>query len=389
MASFIDMLGVRLATRGVSTAARDMALADRRDGLAVDPGPAVAIREAAAWLCRAQDRSASHDDGVARDYDLTKGWATSYPETTGYIVPTMIRLADYLGDETYGARARRMLDWFVRIQLESGGFQAGKIDADPIVPTTFNTGQILLGLAAGVAAFSAYEDEAIRAAQWLVDTQDADGAWRKWHSPFTEPGEKAYETHVSWGLFEADRVCPGYGFGAAGLKQVDWALTKLQPNGWIADCCLDQPEIPLTHTLGYYLKGVVEAHRFSGEARYLETARRLADGLLSAQRPDGALPGRLRADWSPAVKWSCLTGNVQIADSWFYLAGITGEARYRSAAMAANCFVRRTLYTAGPDETRGGVKGSFPVDGDYGRFQFLNWAAKFMIDANLTELGAA
>jgi hypothetical protein len=35
----------------------------------------------------------------------------------------------------------------------------------------------------------------------------------------------------------------------------------------------------------------------------------------------------------------------------------------------------------------GGVKGSFPVSGGYGRFQYLNWACKFSIDANLLELG--
>ena len=34
---------------------------------------------------------------------------------------------------------------------------------------------------------------------------------------------------------------------------------------------------------------------------------------------------------------------------------------------------------------RGQVKGSFPVDGAYGRFQYLNWACKFTVDANLLE----
>ena len=41
----------------------------------------------------------------------------------------------------------------------------------------------------------------------------------------------------------------------------------------------------------------------------------------------------------------------------------------------------------GPEGIRGGVKGSHPVDGGYGPFEYLNWAAKFSIDANLIELG--
>lgn len=38
-----------------------------------------------------------------------------------------------------------------------------------------------------------------RAADWLVETQDADGCWRRHPTPFAEPGEKVYETHVAWG----------------------------------------------------------------------------------------------------------------------------------------------------------------------------------------------
>jgi hypothetical protein len=60
-----------------------------------------------------------------------------------------------------------------------------------------------------------------------------------------------------------------------------------------------------------------------------------------------------------------------------------------SAARKGNAFVRRTVRIDGPPDIRGGVKGSFPVDGDYGRFEYLNWAAKFTVDANIKELALA
>ena len=368
-------------------AARRQARADRAGPSSTDPGPEAAIAAAAAWLARAQDRTASGDDGVARHFSLIDGWATSYPETTGYIVPTLIAVADHLGVDAYRDRARRMLDWLVSIQLDDGGFQGGKIDAKPVVPVTFNTGQILLGLAAGVATFGeAYGEAMHAAARFLRDSLDADGCWRSHPTPFAGPGDKAYETHVAWGLFEAERVAPGNGYGEAGLRQVAWAIGRQQPNGWVTDCCLTDPERPLTHTLGYYLKGLVEAHRLSGDGDILAAARRTADGLLTAQRPDGALPGQLASDWTPAARWSCLTGNVQIADAWFYLSNQTGEARYQAAGQAATAYVRRTMDLDGPEDVRGGVKGSFPVDGGYGTFEYLNWAAKFTIDACLAEL---
>ena len=65
---------------------------------------------------------------------------------------------------------------------------------------------------------------------------------------------------------------------------------------------------------------------------------------------------------------------------------ITGSTDYLDAGRRANRYVRRTVRVNGSGERRGAVKGSFPVDGPYGQFQYLNWAAKFMIDANILEL---
>jgi hypothetical protein len=300
----------------------------------------------------------------------------------------MLELAKLTNDSTVRRRAKRMLDWLVAIQFPEGGFQGGRIDETPKVPVTFNTGQILIGLAAAKSEFGdEYFGPMCRAAQWLVDTQDSDGCWRSQPTPFAKPGEKAYETHVAWGLFEAARVAPGYRFAEAGMANIRWALTNQRDNGWFEKCCLKDPSAPLTHTLGYVLRGIIEAYRFSEDKKLLDRAIITADGLLTAIRlSDGFIPGRLTADWKGAVNSACLTGSAQIAHCWLMLYRYTGDERYLNAAYAANRFVRRTIQVAGPDETRGGVKGSFPVDGDYGKFEYLNWACKFTIDSNLLEL---
>ena len=368
-------------------AARMERLSDRRGLPAVDPGPHAVVKACTAWLCAAQDHSSSNDGGVARDYNLLTGWSSSYPETTGYIIPTIIALAQRTGDAALHGRARRMLDWCVAIQFPQGGFQGGKIDSLPRVPVTFNTGQILLGLAAGVQAYgAAYQDAMQRAAKWLRDSQDADGCWRRHPTPFAGPGDKAYETHVAWGLFEADRIAPGHGYGAAGLRQVDWALSKQRPNGWFASNCLDDPALPLSHTIGYALRGVIEAHRHAPRAGLLDAAMRTGSGIAGAVTADGYLPGRLGPDFQPGAAYACLTGSAQNAHCLFLLHQLTGEQHLLLAARRLNGYVRRAIRIDGPAHARGGVKGSFPVDGDYGQWAYLNWAAKFCIDANLLEL---
>jgi hypothetical protein len=369
--------------------AKSVLRADEGSRSAADPGPARIIEEGIAWLGRAQDRSRSHDGGVSRHFSLLNGWATSYPETTGYIVPTMIVYGQEAGSSDAIARARTMLGWLVGIQFPDGGFQGGMVHQVPRVPVTFNTGQILIGLAAGAVLDPCYREPMRKAADWLVATQDADGCWRNHPTPFAAAGEKTYETHVALGLMDAAAVDGNRGYLEAALKQVDWALGNQAVNGWLAKCCLDDPMHPLTHTLGYALRGVVGAFLASRQERYLQAACLTADGLLTALRDDGALPGLLDAQWRPAADWVCLTGISQIAHCWLLLYRETGHDKYRHAGLAANAFVRKTIVIDGPDDIRGGVKGSFPVNGSYGTWQYLNWACKFTIDANREEIRLA
>ena len=148
---------------------------------------------------------------------------------------------------------------------------------------------------------------------------------------------------------------------------------------------MSNPRNPLTHTLGYVLRGLIAGYEFTGDGRILQEACRTAEGALTALRPDGFLPGRLDSQWQGTVSWACLTGTVQMAACWLLLYRATGDVGFRQAGMIANRYVRSTVRFDGPLETRGAVKGSFPVSGDYAPFQYLNWACKFFIDSNSLE----
>ena len=359
-----------------------------RQGLSrLDPGNERAIEAAMGWLGRAQDYSASHDGGVARHYSLRTGWGASYPETTGYIVPTMLAYGELSGDQRARQRARRMTDWLVSIQFPEGYFQGGVIDSTPVVPVVFNTGQILFGLASSAREFddARYYKATRRAADWLVRTQDPEGCWRRYASPFASAGEKTYDAHVAWALLDAARVMSNPSYAEAALANIRWVLTWQRDNGWFDNCSLGHPLRPLTHTLGYLLRGVIEAYRYTQDAALLCACRKTADGLLTALEPDGFLPGYLGPNWRSDAFWSCLTGTVQIACCWFFMYEFTGDCKYRDAAYAANQYVRRTLKIDGPPNTRGAIKGSYPVFGDYNPYQYLNWAGKFFVDANILE----
>ena len=112
---------------------------DKAGQLGADPGIEASVAKAAEWLCVAQRMSPDADGGVARHFSITTGWGSSYPETTGYIVPTLIRFARQSGKPEFSESARTMLDWLVRIQLPDGAFQGGTVQDKPVVGVVFNT----------------------------------------------------------------------------------------------------------------------------------------------------------------------------------------------------------------------------------------------------------
>ena len=297
-----------------------------------DPGCEQAIRAGLEWLIRAQKMSASHDGGVARDFSLINGWATSYPETTGYIVPTFLDLAEPRNAPKLRNHAVQMLDWLASIQFPEGGFQGGKIDARIKVPVTFNTGQILIGLASGTHHLDKYHGEMGKAADWLVETQDDDGCWRAFPTPFAKAGEKTYETHVAWGLLEAFKVSGDSRYLDTAVRNNRWAITQQQENGWFENCCLSDPNAPLTHTIGYAVRGLVEAYLTSGEPEFRTAAAKTADAIVRVTRDDGFLAGMWTRDWQPAADWMCLTGAVQLAHSLLLLHQDGANADYLETA---------------------------------------------------------
>jgi len=357
------------------------------DNLTGHTDRAQCLRDTLEWLKNSQDNSKSRDGGFARHYNLLSGWSSSYPETTGYIIPTLLKCSDMLGITELSNRAERALDWLVSIQLPDGSFQGGTIEVQNVVPVAFNTGQIVLGLASSVKTFGEkYTNGLVRASDWLVENQDSNGSWTTFRSPFGGPGLKSYDTHIAWGLFEAARITANESYAGAAKKNIEWSLAHQNSNGWPRHCCLIDPTKPLTHTLGYYLRGIIEAYRYTGDPKYIESSMRMSRGIRDLVQDDGFLPGRIGSDWSQQSAWSCLTGSVQIAACFFLITKILGsDCNLLGPAKALNKYVVNTIKKNGPVGIRGGVSGSYPLSGAYNPYMFLNWSAKFAVDSFLME----
>ncbi|MEN3976633.1 hypothetical protein [Emcibacter sp. SYSU 3D8] len=354
--------------------ARRLRRADARGLPERDPCAEAAVNAMLAWLGRAQDRSASGEGGFAGHFDLIRGWSLSCPGSTGLAARAMLRADARWGDHSLRQRATWGLEWLCGAQHADGGFgEAGGAQSSP-----FATGQALLGLLAGHGVVKAAGDAAARAAGYLLAVQHGDGSWA---------AGRAQDTQIAWSLLEADQQVPHRGLADAAQANLRWALSQQRGNGWLANCCTDDATKPLTVTIGTAVRGFLEAYRIGHVLRHLDAAVMAGWALLAVQRRgDGSLPGRLTEKWEPAARWSGLSGDAQAAACWLLLFEATKDEAFLSAAKAANRFIRRTLPVTADADQAGGVRGSFPVDGGYGRFRYVTQAAVHAIDSNMMEL---
>ncbi|MBF0625667.1 MAG: methyltransferase domain-containing protein [Magnetococcales bacterium] len=349
------------------------------------------------WLRRAQD--ATPDGGVSRGYAMGwsepfqgRGWQPAYPETTGYLIPTLFDCAARLDQPDLARRALAMADWEIAIQMPSGAVMGGTLPPPgriiPPTPAIFNTGQVLLGWERAYRETGAgrFLDAAARAARFLVAHQSADGAWRRGNSRFADASATTYNARVGWALIRLGRTAGAPAWQEAGLRNLRYTLARQRDNGWFEDNCLSDPRHPLLHTLCYAMEGLLGGAELLEDAAWLAAVQRPADHLLERLSPEGRLPGRLDAQWRGTVDWDCLTGSAQLAGIWLTLARLTGEERYREPARRVLRFLKGTQNCTTPHPgLRGGIKGSYPFDGGYGRLELLNWAAKFFVDGLLLD----
>jgi hypothetical protein len=346
------------------------------------------LRASVEWLERAQD--VTGDGGVSGRYLLKTGWTTSYPETTGYIIPTFLALAEHFGEPRFRERARRSVEFLLPLQMSEGAFPGGEMDAKPARASAFNTGQILAGLTAWHAATGdrATLAAAERAAEWLASIQDEDGAFRR----HTYLGlASTYSAHASCWLAEFGRHANHQPSLTAASRHLDWVLRNQDAEtGWFDGAGFSTADhaqrVAVTHTIAYTIWGVLASSIALGREDGVEAARRAADRVARRLEISGWLPGRLDHRWRPAARFACLTGNAQMALIWFRLYERTGDGRFVNAALKALDQIKAAQRLDSAESgIRGGVPGSDPLWGDYIRLGLPNWAAKFFIDALLAK----
>jgi ubiquinone/menaquinone biosynthesis C-methylase UbiE/rhamnogalacturonyl hydrolase YesR len=335
------------------------------------------IRLAADWLLKAQQNSP--DYGYSRFYSLyQKKWDRGYIETTGYIIPTMLQVSEYLKDNKYKQSAMQAADWLLEIQNSNGSFS----DIDAGDAQVFDTGQCLLGLnyLYSYTKENRFLEAAKKAGEWLIQEQENNGSWVQ-HAYLGIP--HTYYTRVAAALIELGTLCNQQHYVASGMKNINWVISRQENNGFFLNASFTTKDNPILHTLVYILEGLLHAFRITKQEYILKAILKNAEQFKDINlHREIILYSQYDETYNATDKSKCITGLAQWAGVCLELYEITNDDAYLKLAIRTIHYLKSKQIKDGVN-TKGGFTGSIPFYAHYGAGKFLNWNNKFFIDALL------
>jgi uncharacterized protein YyaL (SSP411 family) len=339
------------------------------------------VNAAVEWIIKAYQ--VTGNNGISKGYDLIRrSWSPPYPETTGYLITTILNVAYRYKRPELNAVAFSLAGYLKSCLTPTGGLAHWQ-DHARSYPIVFDTGQAIFGW---LAAYHKSKDEeylklAEQSAAWLISIQADSGAWEE--SQYLGV-TKVIDTRVAWALLELYQITRQEFLIHTVVKNLEWAAKQQRANGWFEKCAFRKGDHPITHTLAYTIEGMLQCGLLLDEHRYIDTARLTARALMENQREDGSLAGTFGPNWEETSRSSCLTGNCQMSSIWLNFYKLEGEKKFLEATRKAIAFVASTqLLESHNENIRGGIAGSYPIYGSYERLKYPNWAVKFFIDALL------
>jgi len=338
------------------------------------------LMHASSWLLNAT--KIYQGRGVAADYCLFGGWKKPYPETTGYIIPTYLKLSEHYAQNFFFEVAVKNGKWLTQNFTPDGGI-VGLGGNSPVI---FDTGQVLHGL---ISLYEKTRDEfwinfIDKASRFLYDNQDSDGAYRR----NTYRGiEHDYNVRTAWALIRAGKALKNDDFIESAISNIKYVINKSSSSSYPYNANTKPGKLPHTHGIGYTLRGILEAGLLLSQFDFIEFSFTGAKKLQKRFELEGRLACYISKDWENKAFFECPTGNCQIAIVWLKLAEIFDDFTLLNSAIKMIDICKRYIALNSFDKNVvGALPGSFPIFGLYSPCRYPNWATKFFIDALLEKI---
>ena len=342
----------------------------------------VRTKDSLRWLKQSFD--ATNQQGSAASFVLMsrKGpfWNRAYPETTGYIIETMLGYHKVFEEPWIKDYALNAADWLLGLQYEDGAFPAGYLGTKQ--KSIFNTGQILFGLLAAheLTNESKYLLGAERATRWLANSVSKDGSWDKFN--FVPGYSPTYYTRVIWPMMMVNDRVRDKNITDQTLKALTFYKNRIE-GCKINGMAFHENQAAFTHTIAYTLRGFLECAHLLNDDKLMDTISNHFILIFEKIMQDGRLAGRYDVNWNSDLSFECLTGNAQMTLNFARMFELTGDNKFFDAAILLwdkNYDMQSRMPFS---SLKGGIAGSKPIWGPYMTWEYPNWAAKFYLDAYL------
>lgn len=334
--------------------------------------------------------------GLLCSFRPSLGWCRPYPETSGYVLPTMLHVNNRLFDPELSLIIETIRNRIGEAQCLDGGFTT----CDNKETYVFDTLAILDGLdrSGGIPP----NIDLLKALEYLENMLTPDGFWNcrrlsdgiamntpvEWNSGFTYINIR--------GLRILQKLGEQMGSDIA-LRALDWVKRELSRSEWVDN----QSNLRLgsfrgcssiyTHPVGYIIEGLLDAIEcFPEESKWLwDTTVRIINGsILPYIKSDGFVPWENRFDGSVS-EYAYVCGVAQYASVLAKMYWRNRNPEYFSASKNCLMYVQNVIQaTAFQYPEASGLSfqyanKEYQFSEKYGVSQINIWTIKYFIDALL------
>ena len=344
------------------------------------------------WIKNAQD--AFPDGGISRAFNLhgenlksnKVGWQLSYPETSGYILPSLIEANKFLFDKDLDHRINRLGDFLIQMSKDGKvrGGSLNKIENYSI----FDTGQVLRGL---IDYYKIRNNGKIlknikKCSDYILESELEDtGKFRADNlakNSIKYIDNDTINIYVVPPLIQAGEILNDEKYKDLSKRILAYTISKQKMNGYFENSDFYSNNNTLTHNIGYILEGLIETAHHLNDLSIIDKTDITLKKLCELIDDKGNINSRYSDNWQTASKDNCLTGSSQIAISLLKSNNIKKNDNFRKKALLIldNLKTYQNNYLENFGGGIGAMWGSWPINGNYQPYEAINWANKFFID---------
>lgn len=334
----------------------------------------MAMSESVDWLL--ESFHVNNDMGSSGTRSLRGKWGAVYPETTGYIVPTLYKAGELVGNDEACKVALKQIEFFSNIQNENGSFWQAMDNQSPIV---FDTAQIVEGLLF-IAHMSKKPRPILkminRAVDWLGTQLDDEGRFVDHH--YVPDHDPAYYARIAWLMAAGELI--KYSKPRTKTKKLITRIVGLQnENKSFKDWGFHPDQPAHTHTIAYTFRGLWECANMLNDRKLRKQVRSSVHMLSHTIEEQGGIAGAYDESWQGDSAYICAVGNAQLAILYLLMYQHSGSKKYLKHVTD---LMKPLVKSQRPKLVhRGAIPSSIPMSGKYQKLKYTNWTQKFYCDA--------